>query len=304
MEGANCNDVVTIRRERYRVLGMPRQIVREKLLNFLKEDVGEGDITTQLVIQQDVFAEAAIIVKARGVVAGLNEAEILLEAMNLRCKRLVADGDMVEAGTTVMQIEGNCANILIVERTLLNIVSRMSGIATKTRILQDTAAAVNPSVRVASTRKVAPGCLYFDKRAVMIGGGDLHRVHLDDLILIKDNHKVLAGSITEAVRRAKKGSFTKKIEVEVVSSDEAVEAAEAGAEILMFDNMNPNSIKAAIELLESKGMRKSLILEASGGINETNISEFAQSGVDIMSLGSLTHSIKALDMSLEVIPRQ
>jgi len=147
---------------------------------------------------------------------------------------------------------------------------------------------------------VSPGCLYFDKRAVMIGGGDSHRLHLDDLILIKDNHKALAGSTGEAVQRAKVGSFTKKIEVEVTSADEAVEAAEAGADILMFDNMSPNLIKAAVQLLERKGMRKRLVLEASGGIDETNISEFARSGVDILSLGSLTHSVKAFDVSLEV----
>lgn len=279
---------------------MPRELVKERLLAFLKEDVGQADITSQLVIRQGALAQADIIAKDSGVVAGLEEAHILLEAMGLTGKSLVADGDAIKSGATLMHIEGNARDLLTVERTLLNIISRMSGIATKTRILQGAASDANPSVRIVSTRKVAPGCLYFDKRAVMIGGGDSHRLHLDDLILIKDNHKALSGSIREAVQRAKVRSFTKKIEVEVTSADEVIEAAEAGADILMFDNMSPSLIKAAVQLLERRGMRTRLVLEASGGIDETNVSEFARSGVDILSLGSLTHSVKALDVSLEV----
>jgi len=279
---------------------MPRELVKEKLLAFLKEDVGQADITSQLVIRQDALAQADVIAKDSGVVAGLEEAQILLQAMGLVGKSLVADGAVIKSGAALMHIEGNARDLLTVERTLLNIISRMSGIATKTRSLQDAASDANPSVKIVSTRKVSPGCLYFDKRAVMIGGGDSHRLHLDDLILIKDNHKALAGSIGEAVQRAKVGSFTKKIEVEVTSAEEAIEAAEAGADILMFDNMSPSLIKAAVQLLERRGMRKRLVLEASGGIDETNISEFARSGVDILSLGSLTHSVKTLDVSLEV----
>lgn len=282
------------------MLNMPRELVKEKLLAFLKEDVGQADITSQLVVRQDALAQADVIAKENGVAAGLEEAQILLEAMGLTGKSLVADGATVKASTILMHIEGNARDLLTVERTLLNVISRMSGIATKTRTLQDAALNANSSVKVVSTRKVAPGCLYFDKRAVVIGGGDPHRLHLDDLILIKDNHKALTGSIREAVQRAKRGSFTKKIEVEVTSADEAVEAAEAGADILMFDNMSPSLIKAAVQLLERRAMRKRLVLEASGGIDETNISEFARSGVDILSLGSLTHSVKALDVSLEV----
>ena len=282
------------------MLSMPRELVKEKLLAFLKEDVGQADITSQLVIRQDALAQADVIAKDSGVVAGLEEAQILLQAMGLVGKSLVADGAVIKSGAALMHIEGNARDLLTVERTLLNIISRMSGIATKTRSLQDAASDANPSVKIVSTRKVSPGCLYFDKRAVMIGGGDSHRLHLDDLILIKDNHKALAGSIGEAVQRAKVGSFTKKIEVEVTSAEEAIEAAEAGADILMFDNMSPSLIKAAVQLLERRGMRKRLVLEASGGIDETNISEFARSGVDILSLGSLTHSVKTLDVSLEV----
>jgi len=282
------------------LLSLPKEIVREKLLAFLKEDVGQADITSQLVVERDALAEAEIVAKERGVAAGLDEAQILLEVMNLECRPLLTDGDKFEKNAILMHIKGNARDILTVERTLLNIVTRMSGIATKTRLLQEAAMTVNPSVKVASTRKVPPGSLYFDKRAVALGGGDTHRLHLDDLILIKDNHKALAGSIREAVRRAKAGSFSKKIEVEVSTADEAVEAAEAGADIVMFDNMTPSSIRDAVKSLESKGVRKRLVLEASGGIDETNILEFARSGVDMLSLGSLTHSARALDLSLEL----
>ena len=278
------------------MLGLPREIVKEKLLAFLKEDVGQGDITSHLVVQEGVLAEADVIAKAKGVVAGIEEARILLEAIGLSCRQLVKDGDKVEPGVTLMHVEGKARDILTVERTLLNIVSRMSGIATETRALQDRLMSAGFKARVASTRKVAPGLLYLDKRAVAIGGGDPHRLHLDDLILIKDNHKVLAGGIAEAVRRARRGAFTKKIEAEVTSAEEAVQAVEAGADIVMFDNMTPAEIKGVIEQLREKGV----IFEASGGINAANILEYASSGADILSLGSLTHSTKALDVSLEL----
>ena len=270
--------------------------MKEKLLAFLKEDIGQGDITSHLVVQEGVLAEADVIAKAKGVVAGIEEARILLEAIGLSCRQLVKDGDKVEPGVTLMHVEGKARDILTVERTLLNIVSRMSGIATETRALQDRLMSAGFKARVASTRKVAPGLLYLDKRAVAIGGGDPHRLHLDDLILIKDNHKVLAGGIAEAVRRARRGAFTKKIEAEVTSAEEAVQAVEAGADIVMFDNMTPAEIKGVIEQLREKGV----IFEASGRINAANILEYASSGADILSLGSLTHSTKALDVSLEL----
>lgn len=278
------------------MLGLPREVVKEKLLAFLKEDIGQGDITSHLVVQEGVLAEADVIAKAKGVVAGIEEARILLEAIGLSCRQLVKDGDKVEPGVTLMHVEGKARDILTVERTLLNIVSRMSGIATETRALQDRLMSAGFKARVASTRKVAPGLLYLDKRAVAIGGGDPHRLHLDDLILIKDNHKVLAGGIAEAVRRARRGAFTKKIEAEVTSAEEAVQAVEAGADIVMFDNMTPAEIKGVIEQLREKGV----IFEASGRINAANILEYASSGADILSLGSLTHSTKALDVSLEL----
>lgn len=280
-------------------MSLPREIVKEKLLAFLKEDVGQGDITSQLVIQQDLPAEADVIAKERGIIVGIEEAQILLEAMKIRLEPFVKDGSKIEPGETLIHIEGNARDILAVERTLMNLLSRMSGIATATRNLQDKAMSVNSSVRVAST-KVVPGCLYFDKRAVQIGGGDLHRLHLDDLILIKDNHKALVGDLREAIRRARKGAFAKKIEVEVISAEEAVEAVEAGVDIVMFDNMLPAKIRSAIERIKDKQIGKTVVFEASGGISSSNILEYAGSGAHILSSGSLTHSVKSLDMSLKI----
>ncbi len=281
------------------MMGLPKELLKERLLDYLREDVGQGDITSVLLVGEGACAKGDIFAKEKGIVAGMEEIEILLEAIGIRCKPLVKDGSKIEPGMILAHIEGDARCMLTVERTILNVLCRMSGIATETRDLQDKVASVNPNAKVASTRKVAPGCLYFDKRAVMIGGGDLHRLHLDDLILIKDNHIALAGGVREAVQKARRGSFTKKIEVEVTSLEEALEASEAGADIIMFDNMPPAGIKTAIERLRRE-VNRNLTFEASGGINASNILEYARSGVDILSLGCLTHSPKSLNMSLEI----
>ena len=187
------------------------------------------------------------------------------------------------------------------ERTVLNIMMRMSGIATETRRLVDTLREAGLDVRVAATRKTAPGLRFLDKKAVMVGGGDTHRLRLDDAVLIKDNHVAIVGSVGEAVRKAKEAvSFAKKVEVEVQTPEEALEAARCGADIVMLDNMKPDQIRRAVELLKAEGLYGRIVLEASGGINPSNILEYASTGVHVVSLGYLTHSAKALDMSLEL----
>jgi len=196
---------------------------------------------------------------------------------------------------------GNARTLLSIERTLLNLLSRMSGIATKTHHLIEKTRKAGYKTRIACTRKVAPGLLYFDKKAVMIGGGDTHRLHLDDMILIKDNHLAIIGGVSKAVEKAREiASFSKKIEIEVSSADQALEAAKARADIIMLDNFSPQKIREAMALLKKKGLRNKVLVEASGGINEQNILEYAATGVDIASLGEITDSVKALDISLEV----
>jgi nicotinate-nucleotide pyrophosphorylase (carboxylating) len=280
---------------------LPRKILEEKLRNALAEDIGQGDITTALIVPADNIAEAEVIAKEAGVIAGMEEAKILLESLGLEAKILVSDGEKVKAKHVLMKISGETRTILSVERTVLNIISRMSGIATTTRKLIRKVQKAKLKTKVACTRKVAPGLLYFDKKAVLIGGGDTHRLHLDDMILIKDNHIIVAGSIKKAIEKARKdASFSKKIEVEVTSVKDVLAAARARADIIMLDNFTPKRIEEAIKLLKKEHLFGKVLLEASGGITAENILAYASTGVDIISLGEITHSAKALDVSLEI----
>jgi len=281
---------------------LPRKIIEKKLYEFLKEDLGQGDITTGILIPDNIDVKAEIIAKESGIIAGVEEAEILLESLGIKVKAKIKDGQKISRGKTILTLEGHAKTILAAERTLLNLISRMSGIATQTNKLIKKVRAAGYKTKIACTRKTAPGLEYFDKKAVWLGGGDPHRLHLDDMILIKDNHLTVIGNIKEAIKTAKKKTlFSKKIEVEVSSVNEAVEAARAGADIIMLDNFTPKDVKKTVEKLRKERLRGKVLIEASGKINEENILEFAAAGVDIISLGSLTHSVKALDVSLEII---
>ena len=277
-------------------------MLEEKLRNMLAEDIGQGDITTALIVPVDSKAEAKIITKELGVAAGIEEAKILLESLGLKVEALVADGEKIKMKQALLKIFGDARTILSVERTLLNLLSRMSGIATTARQLTEEIKKAGLKTKVACTRKTAPGLLYFDKKAVLVGGGDTHRLHLDDMILIKDNHLAVAGSIKNAVKRVKENaSFSKKIEVEVSRVEDVINAAKSGVDIIMLDNFSPRQIKKTVNLLKKEGFFGKVLLEASGGITAKNILNFASTGVDIVSLGELTDSIKALDISLEIM---
>jgi nicotinate-nucleotide pyrophosphorylase (carboxylating) len=280
---------------------VPRKIVEDRLKQILAEDVGQGDVTAAAIIPAGLTVQAEVIAKEAGIVAGIEEATILAESLGLTVKAQVADGQEVKNKQTLMQLTGDAQTILAVERTLLNLLSRMSGIATATNKLVQKLKKANSKARIAATRKSAPGMLYFDKKAVIIGNGDPHRLHLDDMVLIKDNHIAIVGSALEAVKLAKaKVSFSKKIEVEVTKAADAVKVAEAGADIVMFDNFSPKQVKDAVELLKAAGFFGKVLLEVSGGINSENLLEYAETQVDIISMGALTHSVKALDISLEI----
>lgn len=281
---------------------LPEKILEEKMRRFLEEDAGQGDLTTLLAVPLGTIVEAEVVIKENGVIAGIEEALTFLKSFGLQASAQVTDGSKVEKKTTVLKIVGDARTMLSLERTLLNLLTRMSGIATITSRLVEKVRRAGYKTRIACTRKVAPGLLYFDKKAVMLGGGDTHRLHLDDLVLIKDNHLAILGSIGQAVEKVRNNvSFSKKIEVEVSSARDAVEAARAGADIIMLDNFSPQQIKKTMSLLEKEGLRNKVLIEASGGINERNILEFADAGVDILSLGEITDSVEALDMSFEVI---
>jgi nicotinate-nucleotide pyrophosphorylase (carboxylating) len=281
---------------------LPRKILEEKIRKFLEEDLGQGDITTLLTVPSGTIVEAEIVAKESAVIAGIEEILTLLESFGFQVRVLVSDGGNVEGKATVLKIVGDARMLLSIERTLLNLLTRMSGIATATSRLIEKVRRAGYKTRIACTRKVAPGLLYFDKRAVMLGGGDTHRLHLDDLIIVKDNHLAVVGDVDAVVKSVKEAvSFSKKIEIEVSTEGEALEAAKAGADIVMLDNFFPQQIKNTMVLLDREGLRSKVLIEASGGINEQNVLEFAATGVDILSLGEITDSVKALDMSLEVV---
>jgi len=283
-------------------LDLARSIVEDTVRSFLAEDLGYGDITTTALIDSKQKAEGRVVCKENAVVAGIEEALVLLELVGCQGIAATRNGGRVTAGTMILSARGPARDLLAVERTLLNILAHMSGVATATADLVSIANKQSGGkVRIACTRKTLPGLRYFEKRAVELGGGDTHRLRLDDAVLIKDNHLELAGSVSECVRKAKeKVSFTKKVEVEVTTADQAVEAAQAGADIVMLDNMTPKEVGSSMTLLISKGLRDRVLIEASGGIRKENLASFAKTGVDVISVGEITHSAPAVDMSLEI----
>ncbi len=281
---------------------LPSKILKERIGKFLEEDLGQGDITGYIIVPSGTIVEAELVAKDSGVIAGIEEALALLESFGFEVRVLVSDGSRVEEKATVLKIVGDARTLLSVERTLLNLLTRMSGIATATSRMVEKVRSGGYETRIACTRKGAPGLLYFDKKAVMVGGGDTHRLHLDDLVIVKDNHLMVVGDVGKAVKSIRKTvSFSKKIEIEVSTEREALEAAKAGADIIMLDNSSPEQIKNSISLLDQEGLRNKVLIEASGGIGEKNVLEFAATGVDILSLGEITDSVTAFDMSLEVV---
>jgi nicotinate-nucleotide pyrophosphorylase (carboxylating) len=278
-----------------------KSMIEKKIKEYLQEDLGFGDITSESLISPEQKAGARLYYKELGIVSGLTESSLVFELLGCEYSILAKEGSNTDAYTTLMEITGPARAILMGERLALNLVGRMAGIATHTSKVVEKGRKVNPKIRIAATRKTAPGLRIFDKRAVIHGGGDPHRFRLDDCVLIKDNHLELLPSITIALEKTReKVSFTKKIEVEVRSLEGAIEAARAGADIIMFDNMSPNKITENLSILKEKGFRDRVLFEASGGITIENVSEYAATGVDILSLGSLTHSVESLDVKLEI----
>ena len=280
---------------------VPRKILEEKLRQILAEDIGQGDVTAQAIIPPNLKVKAIAIAKDEGIVAGIEEAIILAEFLGLKIKAKVADGEKIKNKEVLLEIFGDAQTILCAERTMLNLLSRMSGIATLTRTLTEKLEKAGAKAKIAATRKSAPGLLYFDKKAVAIGGGDTHRFHLDDMVLIKDNHLAIVGRVEDAVKKSKANvSFSKKIEVEVTTADDAIQAAKAGADIVMLDNFSPKQAKVAGEMLKKAGFAN-VLLEVSGKITSETLMEYAAAQVDIISMGELSHSVKALDISLEIM---
>jgi len=283
-------------------LDLTRSIVEDAVRSFLAEDIGYGDITTNALIDSKQKAEGRVVCKENAVVAGIEEALVLLDLVGCQGIAKARDGESVRAGIMILSALGPARALLGVERTLLNLLAHMSGVATATADLVSIANRESRGkVRIACTRKTLPGLRYFEKRAVKLGGGDMHRLRLDDAVLIKDNHLELAGSVGECVRKAKeKVSFTKKVEVEVTNADQAVEAAKAGADIILLDNMTPKEVERSVVMLKTENLRDQVLLEASGGIRKENLASYVKTGVDVISVGAITHSAPAIDLSMEI----
>lgn len=273
--------------------------VRELLANFLQEDLGARDITSDNIIPAGLAAEAAIVCKSPfAIVCGLEEASLLFDICGCKSEILVKDGSKVVRGTVVMNVSGYARAILKAERTVINIIMRMSGIATETRRMVDLA----KDVTILATRKTAPGLRYFDKKAVVLGGGATHRMRLDDMVLIKDNHLVLVSDLGKCIRLAKKkvGSSI-KVECEARTKEEALAAVAAEADVVMLDNFTPKQAQQTIRQIRRIGLRNKVKIELSGGINQNNIRHYSRTKPDFISLGYITHSSKAIDFSLEIM---
>ena len=275
--------------------------LRESLVRFLREDIGQGDLTSQYTVDEDLKSSSLIICKSEiAVVAGLDEAKIIFDICNCDSKALVNDGDIVKRGIRVMKINGNTRAILKAERTALNLIMRMSGIATDTKKFVDIVKTVSKDIKVMGTRKTAPGLRYFDKKSIKLGGGHSHRNTLDELILIKDNHLAVTTSIQSAISNARHKAGNMMIECEVSNTKSSVEAIKSGADIIMLDNFTPEMAQKTISYLRKSGLREKVLIEISGGVNISNIKDYALALPDMISIGSLTHSSNSIDFSMKM----
>ena len=270
--------------------------IKKELLRFISEDIQGGDITSVLLPKKKI--KAKIISRQEGVLAGVKFAGDIFRLKGCNVKIIKKDGAKLKSNQIILQISGNAGTVLSCERTALNLLSRMSGIATQTNFLVSKIRKINKKTKLYSTRKTAPGLRFFDKEAIMIGGGHKHRMSLNDMVMIKDNHLLVTNSMEGIIKNARKQH--KHVEVEVENQRDAILAASSGATIVMLDNFSPVQIKKTITALQKKKLRNKVKLEASGGINSKNISAYAKTGVDIISVGSITNSVKGLDLSLEV----
>lgn len=263
-------------------------IERSQVERWLREDLGHHDVTN------DVPGETTgrLVTKEEGVVAGLDAAEAVFEYLGVEVLERVDDGDTTRAGETVLRVSGAAADILRGERVAVNVAGHATGIATRTRQAVGVARQVNDDVRIAGTRKTTPGLRGIEKRAIAAGGGDTHRLDLSHMVMVKDNHIAELGMERAVERFREQVSFATKIEVEVEEPSTAVDAVDAGADVVLLDNMTPDAVERAVQSVDGRALT-----EASGGITVEDVADYAATGVDVISMGSLTHSASALDFS-------
>ncbi|HJQ71098.1 MAG TPA: carboxylating nicotinate-nucleotide diphosphorylase [Blastocatellia bacterium] len=269
--------------------------------DFLKEDLGRGDITTQSTVRGGARARGQFLAKADFALCGLEIAEAVFSTLDssVQLESHVYDGEWITAGTKFATVEGPATVLLTAERTALNLMQRLSGVATLTKAFVDEVAGT--AARIVDTRKTTPGLRVLEKYAVTVGGGFNHRFGLDDGVLIKDNHIVLAGGVRRAIELARRSvAHLMKIEVEVANEAQLKEALAAKADVIMLDNFQPAEIRRAVEMI--RGEDAHILIEVSGGVSLADVREMAECGVDLISVGALTHSATAVDISMKIAP--
>jgi len=282
------------------MMGIDERVLERTVRMALQEDIGIGDITSNSIVPKETPGSGKLLCKEPGVIAGLDVAELAFRLVDptLAVTRIVKDGDHVAAGQVVMEVEGSARSILTAERVALNFLQRLSGIATRTAKFVELVRYYN--AKIVDTRKTTPGLRALEKYAVVVGGGRNHRFGLFDAVLIKDNHIEIAGGVKKAIMAARHQiPHTMKVEVEVENLEMIDEALEVKADIIMLDNMSPSQMEDAVEKIAGRAL-----VEASGGVTEETIVDIAKTGVDFISIGALTHSIKSLDISLDIEAKQ
>jgi len=271
-------------------------LIKDAVKQALEEDLGRaGDITSKSIISEHAIAKGQIVLREDGVIAGLDLAEAAFHCLdaNIQFERHHSDGELVAAGTAIATMTGNARNILSAERVALNYMGRLSGIATHTHSFSEKVK--HTQAKICDTRKTTPGLRLLEKYAVLCGGGQNHRFGLDDAVLIKDNHIVVAGSVEKAVTSAQKNiGHMVKIEVEVDTLDQLKEALDAGADIILLDNMTNDQLREAVSIIDGRA-----VAEASGGVNLETVQGISETGVNLISIGALTHSAPNLDLGLD-----
>ncbi len=264
------------------------RVLDSTIEGWLREDLGHRDVTNEVPGE----TTGRLVAKGSGVAAGLDAAVAVFDYLGVDAEATRAEGDRIDAGESVLTASGAASDVLRAERVAVNVAGHASGIATATREAVDAARTVDDDVRIAATRKTTPGLRGIEKRAVVAGGGDTHRLDLSGMVMVKDNHIAEMGMEEAVAHFTERKSFATKIEVEVETPEDGARAAEAGADIVLFDNLDPDAVARGVDLLPD-----GVLAEASGGITVDDVPDYAATGVDVISMGSLTHSSPSLDLS-------
>jgi len=282
---------------------LPQKLLEKKLIALIEEDAAFGDVTSHLIPNKHI--KAHITAKEAAILSGIEFCEILCQLFHIQTHSKYLDGTPINKGDTVLEMRGLSRDILLIERTALNLLMRLSGITTYTQSLVKLVKDAGLNIKIAATRKTTPGFRFFEKYAVEIGGGDTHRMNLSDTVLIKENHLKISKdvNIDNILRIAfEKTSFSKKIEIEVENLKEFQIAFAYKPDIIMLDDFSIEMIQKALKSLEKLSIESRPLIEVSGGISDKNLKNYLINGIDIISIGSLTHSVKSIDFSLKIIP--